>query len=424
MKVYFYTLGCKVNQYETAAMCELFKNDGFDVTDDPDQADISIINSCTVTSSGDKKSIQRLRQAKKRGAITVLCGCYPQAFPEKAAAHFEADIVCGNTDRSSITRLVREYISCKSRIVDLSQHADDELFESLESGQLAGHTRAFLKIEDGCRRFCSYCIVPFSRGNVRSMPLAEISRQATRLVEAGYKEIVLTGINLSCYGIDSGYTIADAVSAASVNGIERLRLGSVEPDILTESMMQKLSELPKLCPHFHLALQSGCDKTLAAMRRRYNTSQYMAVAERLKALFKNASFTTDVIVGFPGETDDDFNTSASFVSSFGFLKCHIFPYSQRSGTDAAAFPNQIPNSVKESRAKTLAAMCEKSRAEILKSVVGRKLRVIAEAPDSSGRLTGISDEYFPVVIDSKDISAKECCTLTAVEFDGENLIVK
>lgn len=424
MKVFFYTLGCKVNQFETAAMCEMFKKDGYEIAESPDDADVCVINSCTVTSSGDKKSVQRLRQAKKRGAVTVLCGCYPQAFPEKAGELFEADIICGNTDRASITGLVRDFLLLQSRIVEINPHTPDEAFESLEAGALPGHTRAFLKVEDGCRRFCSYCIVPYSRGNVRSMPIEEITREANRLSAQGFKEIVLTGINLSCYGQDTGHTIADAVAAASVDGIERLRLGSVEPDILTEQMMLKLSQLPKLCPHFHLALQSGCDRTLAAMRRRYNTRQYLAVAERLRALFPEASFTTDVIVGFPGETDADFSESAEFVSSFGFLKCHIFPYSQRSGTDAAAFPNQLPTAIKDARAKRLAEMCEVSRSSILKSVVGKKVRVIAEAPDDSGRFTGITDEYFPAVIDRSDIKIGDCGIFTATEYNGKDLIVK
>lgn len=424
MNVYFYTFGCKVNQYETAAMSEMFLKKGFELSDSEETADVVVVNSCSVTQAGDRKSLRRLRQARAAGKVTVLCGCFPQAFPDKAAEAFEADIVSGNSNRAELPALVKSFLEKRERVVSVKPHDGGEAFEPLGATQPQGRTRAFLKIEDGCNRFCTYCIVPYARGRVRSLPISEISRLAAEIAAAGFKEMVLTGINLSSYGQDCGLNIADAARAAMAEGIERLRLSSLEPDLLTDDIIARLAAIKGLCAHFHLALQSGCDKTLSAMHRRYDAAGYTAVAQKLKTAFENAAFTTDVIVGFPGETEEDFLQSAEFISNFGFLKCHIFPYSRRSGTVAAGLGGQLSKAVKEERARRLAAICEQSRRRILSSAVGHKVKVIAERPGASGLLTGFSDEYFPVEIRREGVEVGDVGTFKVVDYKEDVLIVE
>lgn len=424
MKVFFHTLGCKVNQYETAAMESQFKEKGFTLADNEDEADVIIVNSCSVTDSGDRKSLRKLRRGKESGKITVLCGCFPQAFPQKAAEADFADIVTGNKDRASLPQLVLDFYENRQRLVNIAPHCQGEEFEALGSHQPQGRTRAYLKIEDGCQRFCSYCIIPHARGPVRSLPLSEVRRSCETIASQGFKEIVLTGINLSCYGQDMGLNLADAVEAAAVEGIERIRLGSVEPDLLTDEIIKRLAAIPKLCAHFHLALQSGCDRTLAAMRRRYNTKMYKAVAQKLREAFDSPSFTTDIIVGFPGETDSDFGETVDFVDSFDFLKCHIFPYSRRAGTPAASMEGQLTKAQKENRVALLTEKSNQSRTRILRQAIGKKYRIISENPDQSGMLTGFTDEYYPVLINRKDVSVGDCGIYTATSLQNDFLIVE
>lgn len=424
MKVHFHTFGCKVNQYETAAMERFFEEAGFTVVQSDEEADVAVINSCSVTASGDQKSLRRLRQCRRAGLITVLCGCYPQAFPDRAGEIFEADIVAGNADRAALPRLVRDFAASHERVVDIPPHLKGELFEPLGAGQPDGRTRAFLKVEDGCERYCSYCIIPYARGRIRSLPPQEIRRQAGQIAAAGYRELVLTGINLSCYGRDLGLDVADALDACSVDGMVRVRFGSLEPDLLSDAIIARLAANPKLCRHFHLALQSGSEQTLRAMRRRYTAAQYRAVAEKLRAAFPDCTLTTDVIVGFPGETEEAFLESADFVRSMGFLKVHIFPYSRRPGTPAADMKEQLSRAEKEARAAHLNAVCAESRQAILRAAVGRTVRVIAEAPDSDGLLTGVTDQYHPALLPGSGIAVGDIVTGTATGLAGDRLIVE
>ena len=355
MRVTFYTLGCKVNQNETGALAQLFEENGYTVVSNEESADVYIVNSCTVTNFGDQKSRKWLRRAKREnpGAVTVLTGCYPQAFPEEAAEIAEADVVTGSGNRRAILADVQKVLDGEAeRVVDIRPHEKGERFEELPMDKFAEHTRAFVKVEDGCNRRCAYCVIPRARGPVRSRDEASILDELRRLADAGYKEVVLTAISLPSYGTDSGTSLAELIEkAAAVPGIERIRLGSLDPDMLHDEDIRRMAAVKKLCPQFHLSLQSGCDKTLRAMRRPYTTAQYAEIADKLREAFgaENVSFTTDVIVGFPGETEEDFEASMAFVTGMRFLKVHVFPYSRREGTAAYDFPDQLPEHEKEAR---------------------------------------------------------------------------
>ena len=339
----FYTLGCKVNQNETGALAQLFEQNGFTVVEEKDGADVYVVNSCTVTNFGDQKSRKWLRRAKREnpGAVTVLTGCYPQAFPEEAAKIEEADVVTGSGNRHAILQDVQKVLNGEeTKVVDIRPHQKGESFEELPMDRFADHTRAFVKVEDGCNRRCAYCVIPRARGPVRSRSETSILEELRRLAASGYCEVVLTAISLPSYGKDTGTGLAELVEhAATVPGIERIRLGSLDPDMLTDDDIRRLAAVPKLCPQFHLSLQSGSSKTLRAMRRPYTTEQYAAVAAKLREAFgeENVSITTDVIVGFPGETEQDFEDSMAFVTGQCFLKVHVFPYSRREGTPAFDF---------------------------------------------------------------------------------------
>ena len=347
MRVTFYTLGCKVNQNETGALAQLFEESGYTVVPNEEAADVYVVNSCTVTNFGDQKSRKWLRRAKREnpGAVTVLTGCYPQAFPEEAAGIMEADVVTGSGNRRAILQDVQKVLDGEAeRVVDIRPHEKGERFEELPMDKFAEHTRAFVKVEDGCNRQCAYCVIPRARGPVRSRDEASILQELHRLTESGYKEIVLTAISLPSYGTDTGTSLVDLVEkAAAVPRVERLRLGSLDPDMLHDDDIFRLSRVEKLCPQFHLSLQSGCDKTLRAMRRPYTTAQFAEIADKLRSAFgaDRVSFTTDVIVGFPGETEEDFEAGMAFVTGQRFLKVHVFPYSRREGTPAYDYPQLL-----------------------------------------------------------------------------------
>ena len=355
MKVCFFTLGCKVNQQETAAMINIFSQHGWEIAEDREVSDVYIVNSCTVTLSGDKKSIQWIRRAKKQNpdAVVVLCGCMPQAFPDKAVAVSEADIIIGSKGKGQIYDLVQQFMAEKQRIVDIKPHGENDAFEELSEGEDTMHTRAFLKIQDGCNRSCAYCIIPKARGRVRSRSVDSIVAQAKKLADLGHKEIVLTGVNISCYGQDIGINVCDVIEAvAEIENIDRIRFGSLELDLFTDDMLVRMSKVKKFCPHFHLSLQSGCDRTLKAMNRMYDTKLYTDMMNRLRELFDRPVFTTDIIVGFPGETEEDFIKSVNYVQKCEFLKVHTFTFSPRKGTVAYEMTDQIPNDVKSERNRT------------------------------------------------------------------------
>lgn len=425
MRVTFYTLGCKVNQNETGALAQLFEESGYTVVSNEEAADVYVVNSCTVTNFGDQKSRKWLRRAKREnpGAVTVLTGCYPQAFPEEAAAIAEADVVTGSGNRRSILHDVQKVLNGElERVIDIRPHEKGERFEELPMDKFAEHTRAFVKVEDGCNRRCAYCVIPRARGPVRSREEASILQELHRLTEAGYKEFVLTAISLPSYGTDSGTSLVELVEkAAAVPGVERLRLGSLDPDMLHDEDILRLSRIKKLCPQFHLSLQSGCDKTLRAMRRPYTTAQFAEIADKLRRAFgaENVSFTTDVIVGFPGETEEDFEASMAFVTGQHFLKVHVFPYSRREGTPAYDFPDQIPEHEKEDRSRRMTAAVEAVRSEEAVKMQGRSAEVLLETPLSTTLFTGYTKQYLPVLVTAPDFHTGDIVQVTLGSWDGK-----
>lgn len=400
MKISAITLGCKVNQYETQAMLAQMEQAGFTPCEGP--ADVVVLNSCTVTAQSDQKVRQALRRARREspGAVLVLTGCMPQAFPAQAAALKEADIVLGNANRAALAGHVRAFLHDRKRIVDIAPH--DSKFEPMQVTDYHGHTRAFLKIEDGCNRFCSYCIIPYARGRVRSKPLADLRAELAALGEKGYREVVLTGINLSAYGQELGLCLCDAVEAAcAVPGLARVRLGSLEPEQLEPPVIARLARQGKLCPQFHLSLQSGSDDTLRRMNRHYSADEYRQIAANLRAAFPNASITTDVMVGFAGETPAAFAESLAFVREIGFARAHVFAYSRRPGTKAYDLPDQVPNAEKARRSSAMLAAAKEGQAAFLQSQLGRVEPVLFEQQNSEGLWEGYTPNYTQVLVKSE-----------------------
>lgn len=401
------TLGCKVNQYESQAMREELIRQGYTPSPDPERADVTVINSCTVTSVSDAKNrklLNRVRRLNPDG-IVVLTGCMPQAFPEEMKTLTGCDIVLGNKQRSMLVPAIERFLMSRQRIVDISAHLNNEFsFEKMSVSSFSGHTRAFLKIEDGCNRFCSYCVIPYARGRVRSKQPADLKAEIESLAAGGYREIVLVGINLSAYGLGEDYDLSDAVAVAcSVEGIERVRLGSLEPELMTDEMAKKLAAEEKFCPQFHLSLQSGCDNTLKAMNRHYTSSEYMDIVTRLRNTFDNASITTDVMVGFPGETEEDFESSRCFVEKVGFARAHVFPYSKRKGTKAADAPEQINPAEKERRAALMSETAAGTQKAFLESQIGMVQEVLFERL-RHGYLEGYTKNYTSVRVMTDDSS--------------------
>ena len=361
--------------------------------------DVVVLNSCTVTAESDHKVRQTLRRARRDApeAVIVLTGCMVQAFPEKAAALPEADLVVGNAEKTGIPQRVEAFLQDHKKQVYVPAFRPGEPFETMAVSDFTDHTRAFVKIEDGCNRFCSYCIIPYARGRVRSKPLQELQAELEQLARKGYCEVVLTGINLSAYGQEWGLHLCDAVEAAcTIPGIRRVRLGSLEPEQLSPEVIARLACQPKLCPQFHLSLQSGCDTTLKAMNRHYTTAEYKKIVEDLRQAFANPSVTTDVMVGFSGETEEDFQASVAFVQAIGFAKVHVFPYSRRPGTKAYDLPGIVPNGEKERRSHRMIEAAEETRRAFFQSQVGRVESVLAETVLPDGTVEGYTMNYTPV----------------------------
>ena len=401
----FHTLGCKVNQYETQAMEELLLAKGHTLVPFEEKADVYIINSCTVTAVSDKKSRQAVRQARRRApeAVVALCGCYPQVSPEEAAK-LDADLIGGSGDRQGFLELLESMASRKEKTVTVDNALHRRAFEALPAGGLEGRTRAMLKAEDGCTNFCAYCIIPYARGPVRSLPLDQAEEEARRLAAAGYRELVLTGIELSSYGRDlpgrpGPAELIEKVCRAAPQ--LRVRLGSLEPRTVTEEFCQRLKALPNLCPHFHLSLQSGCDATLARMKRKYDTARFYESAALLRAHFDNPGITTDLIVGFPGETEEEFSQTLDFIRKCAFSQMHIFPYSRRQGTPAAAMPGQLSNAEKAQRAQRAAEVAGALRRSWLTGWIGKTVEVLFEE-EKEGFWRGYTPQYVEVTVSSEE----------------------
>lgn len=427
MKAAFYTLGCKVNKYETQIMEQRLVSAGFEIVTPDLSADVYIINSCTVTAESDRKTRQIIRKLKKLNpaALTVLTGCFPQSFPMEAESMDYVDVITGTRERGIIDKIVLEAMQTGNRIVRISEFLKNESFESMSAINFSERTRAFVKIEDGCNRFCSYCIIPFSRGPVRSKPLNEIKDELTGLAQKGFKEIVFVGINLSAYGKDLGLSLSDAIETAEqIEGIERIRLGSLEPNLIDEDFIARIRPYKKLCNHFHLSLQSGCDETLKRMNRHYNTEQYKNSVNILRNAFVDCAITTDIIVGFPGETETQFAESLEFVKQISFAQTHVFMYSKRKGTKAADMPEQIEKSEKERRSKIMIEACLKNRKDFFNAHCGQTLSVLFEQCVKENEFEGFTTNYIPVKIISSQELQGSIINVTIKSIDNEMCIGK
>ncbi len=418
MEIAIYTLGCKVNQYETQAMEQELTRRGHTLVPFESRADAYIINTCTVTAVSDKKSRQMIRRARKENenAVVAVCGCYAQTKPQEVA-QLDVDLVSGTGDRMKFLDLLESAVHEKSPVMNVDEALRRRAFEVLPAGGMAERTRAMLKVEDGCVNFCTYCIIPYARGPVRSLPLGTAVEQTRTLAGQGYREIVITGIEISSWGQDlkSGVSLIDLLEAVSeAAGEMRLRLGSLEPRTITEDFCRRAAKLPNLCPHFHLSMQSGCDETLRRMNRKYDTARYYESVELLNRYFDHPAVTTDLIVGFPGETEEEFETTLAFVRSCAFAEMHIFPYSIRTGTPAAKM-EQVEKSVKEARAKRAAGVAQAMKSEYLAACVGKTFPVLYEQ-EVDGRFCGHAPNYATVAVTQTNLHNKTIPTrITAVE---------
>ena len=415
MKAAFYTLGCKVNQCETEYMTELLQKAGYEVVAPSQDADVYIVNSCTVTATADQKTRQHVRKFKRAhpNSVIVLTGCMPQAYADSTDKLPEADIVISNKSNAKLAAYLQAYFASCRRVVEIDRHQAGDPFAECSITSFSGRIRAFVKIEDGCNRFCSYCIIPMSRGRVRSKSPEDLQKEVTALAQNGIKEIVLVGINLSSYGKDQNdrFTIADAVKiCADVPQIQRVRLGSLEPDHMTPEIIDKLAGIEKFCPQFHISLQSGCDKTLKAMNRHYTAKEYASLCSKLRAVFPACTLTTDVMTGFCGETDADFNASLEFVKKIRFHKVHVFPYSERPGTAASRLGDDVPKSVKESRANQMIEATEAIRLSLFEQLCGQSVFVLFEQ-FKDGVNSGYTRGYTPVHVPDTEDRTGQICTV-------------
>ncbi len=398
-KASFYTLGCKVNQYETEAMAELFSDAGYEICDFNEKADIYVINTCSVTNMGDRKSRQIIRHAKKTNpnAVIAVTGCYAQTAPDEVLSIDGVNIVIGTKDRKNIVTLT-EALDSSSNVNHVSDIMTNHEFEELQIKKYSNRTRAFIKIQEGCNQFCSYCIIPYARGPVRSRPKQEVIREIRELAGNGFKEIILVGIHVASYGVDLGGTsLEDLIADADkTDGVERIRLSSIEPMTLNRQFIDSIKGSSKLCHHFHISLQSGCDATLKRMNRKYTTAQFKEIVDGLREAFDDVAVTTDIMVGFPGETDEEFNATVDFIKEVSFADAHVFQYSRRRGTPAAKRPDQIAPNVKEERSKIIIKETQKTRDEFISRFIGKTMRVLFEQPARDGLFEGKTDNYITV----------------------------
>ena len=403
-KVAFHTLGCKVNQYETEAMTGAFISAGYELVSFDETADVYVINTCTVTNMGDRKSRQFIRRAleKTPDAFIAVVGCYAQISPEKVQEIPGVKLIVGTNERANIVNLVKEAKREPGIVNKVRSIMDVYEFEDLGLSEYKGRTRAFVKIQEGCDQYCTYCIIPYARGHVRSRKAESIIKEVVNLRDRGFKEIVLTGIHIGSYGKDLPETgLLDLlISINEIDGIERIRIGSLEPGTLTEEFISKISSLDKLCRHFHLSLQSGSNETLKRMNRKYTAEHYLETVEKIRIYMQESAITTDIIVGFPGETEEEFNETVEFVKKILFSTVHVFKYSPREGTPAAKFKNQVSGSIKDFRSKAIISIVENSALEYKKSFIGREMKVLIEQEmkNKPGWFEGLTENYLEVRI--------------------------
>ena len=408
LKAAFLTLGCKVNQYETDAMRELLEAAGYDIVDFKERADVYIINTCSVTNMADRKSRQMIHRARKKNpdAVVVAAGCYVQAAENELKEKGIADVLIGNNKKKDIVRILEEYFQKGEKTAEVLDISCTNEYESLTIHKINEHTRAYIKIQDGCNQFCSYCIIPYTRGRIRSKQPEDVIREIRALAREGYKEVVLTGIHLSSYGMDFPEEnrtdlLAVIENVQEIDGIERIRLGSLEPRIITEEFAQGLKKCSKVCPHFHLSLQSGCDETLKRMNRKYTTEEYKKALAILRDTFEHPALTTDVIVGFAGETEEEFEKTRAYLEEINLYEMHIFKFSVRKGTRAERMPGQVPEDVKTKRSAVLLAMTERHKKDFEQWYIGRKEKVLLEEMveiNGTKYMQGHTERYVKVVV--------------------------
>lgn len=433
-RIAFYTLGCKVNQADTASMEAIFKSAGYKVVGFNEDADVYLVNTCVVTNTGQRKSRQIINRAVRHNpmALTVVTGCYPQTAPDEVRTIDGVDVIIGNQERARIVELVEQALTSKrDDILDNVQKMTvDTCFEELGVGTETNKTRAFLKIQEGCNQYCTYCIIPFARGPLRSRSLESIKEEITKLVAAGYKEVVLIGIHLGCYGKELAkdgvkLSLYDAVEAAlSVPGVERLRLGSLESVEVETRLMELMAKEPRLCHHLHLPLQSGCDKVLKAMHRPYDTARFAELLKEIRSYVPDVAITTDIIVGFPGETEEDFEETLAFARSCGFAKMHIFPYSKRKGTPAEKMPNQVEEQVKQERAARLSELDKEMQHEAMTYWIGKDVTVQFEQPVDDNHVEGLCGAYMRVVVEGGQELCDQIRTVHIVGVEEDYLVGK
>lgn len=422
-KVALHNLGCKVNAYETEAMQEMLEKNGYEIVPFKEGADIYIINTCTVTNMADRKSRQMLHRAKKMNpnALVVATGCYVQAKENSGEVDECIDVIIGNNKKKDLIEILEQHI--QKAVIDINHTKE---YEEMHLSKTAEHTRAYIKVQDGCNQFCTYCIIPFARGRVRSRAKEDVIREVTDLANNGYKEVVLTGIHLSSYGVDlEGEDLLSLILAVNdVAGIERIRLGSLEPRIITEEFAKTIAGLTKMCPHFHLSLQSGCDETLRRMNRRYTSEEYYEKCQLLRKYFDNPALTTDIIVGFPGETEEEFEKSKAFVDKVDFYETHVFKYSKRQGTKAAVMENQVPEQIKTQRSNILLELDAKKREKYESNFVGKDVEVLMEESVQINGETfqiGHTKEYVKIALQTEENLQNQ---VTNVEIVSRSQIIR
>ena len=431
-KVALHNLGCKVNAYETEAMQQMVEAAGYEIVPFEPGADIYVINTCSVTNIADRKSRQMLHKAKKMNpdALVVAAGCYVQADTKKAEADASIDIIIGNNKKQELIPILESYRTGHQKTTECVDINHTKEYENLEIDRTEEHTRAYLKVQDGCNQFCTYCIIPYARGRIRSKKTEDVVNEVKRLAASGCQEVVLTGIHLSSYGKERPedqenlLTLIQAVH--QVDGIERIRLGSLEPGIITEEFAAAISSLPKVCPHFHLSLQSGCTTTLKRMNRRYTAEEYREKCEILRKYYPAPALTTDVITGFPGETEEEFEESRSFVDSIHFYETHIFPYSKREGTKAAGMPDQLTEQVKKERSRILIALGKEHQREYMEQFLGQEKEVLFEEQqtvEGQEYWTGHTMEYLKIAVISEENLENKRVMVQLREMIGQDLIL-
>jgi len=425
MKVAFATLGCRVNIYESEAMTEKFKSEGYDVVDFDEKAEVYVINTCTVTNMGDKKSRQYISKAKKKNpeAVVAVVGCYSQTSPDEVSAIEGVDVVLGTRNKGDIVYYVNRAMDTKEKFVVVKDVLRNKVFEELKIEDFEGKTRAFLKVQDGCNRFCSYCLIPYARGAVCSKNPETIIDEVNKLADNGFKEIILSGIHIASYGVDleERKTLMDIIEEIhKINGIKRIRIGSVEPRFFTDEVIEKMASMEKMCPHFHLSLQSGCDATLKRMNRKYTAEEYFNTVVKLRERIPNVSITTDVIVGFPGETAEEFNETFNYLKELRLAKMHIFKYSPRKGTKAADMKDDVHGTIKEERSKLLQELDRENEKNFIQDFIGEKLEVLVEEKlKDDDRYIGYTSNYIKVIIDSTEDIVGKIITVRLIENKGD-----